>query len=58
MKDVPYTGPREIDVVGAILSIVGMGGLVFGILVWQEGGQYVGLIMGIGAVTLAGLATG
>ena len=56
VKDVPYTGPRQIDLVGAILSIVGMGGLVLGILVWQEGGQYVGLIMGIGAVTLAGFA--
>ncbi len=56
VKDVPYTGPRQIDVVGAILSIVGMGGLVLGILVWQEGGQYVGLIMGIGAATLAAFA--
>ena len=33
-----------------------MGGLVLGILVWQEGGQYVCLIMGLGAVTLAALA--
>ena len=56
VKDVPYTGPRQIDVVGAILSIVGMGGLVLGILVWQEGGRYVGLIMGIGAATLAAFA--
>ncbi len=56
VKDVPYTGPRQIDAVGAILSIVGMGGLVLGILVWQEGGQYVGLIMGIGAATLAAFA--
>src|SRR5271166_3202615 len=56
LKDVPYTGPRQIDVVGAILSIVGMGGLVLGILVWQEGGAYVGLIMGLGAVTLAAFA--
>ncbi len=56
VKDVPYTGPRRIDLVGAILSIVGMGGLVLGILVWQEGGQYVGLIIGIGAVTLATFA--
>ena len=56
VKDVPYTGPRQIDVVGSILSIVGMGGLVLGILVWQEGGQYVGLIMGIGAATLAAFA--
>ena len=53
VKDVPYTGPRKIDAVGAILSIVGMGGVVLGILVWQEGGGYVGLIIAIGAVTLA-----
>ena len=56
VKDVPYTGSRHIDVVGAVLSIVGMGGVVLGILVWQEGGQYVGLLMGIGAVTLAAFA--
>src|ERR1700729_1306266 len=31
VKDVPYTGPRKIDAVGAILSIVGMGGVVLGI---------------------------
>ncbi len=56
VKDVPYTGPRQIDVVGALLSIVDMGGLVLGILVWQEGGQFVGLLMGIGAATLAAFA--
>ncbi len=33
-----------------------MGGLVLGILVWQEGGEYVGLIMAIGAVGMALLA--
>src|SRR3954466_16119345 len=27
VRDVPYTGPRHIDVVGAVLSIVGMGGI-------------------------------
>ena len=39
VKDVPYTGPRHIDFVGAVLSVVGMGGVVLGILVWQEGGD-------------------
>src|SRR3954452_24484273 len=39
VQDVPYTGSRKIDVVGAILSVVGMGGVVLGILVWQEGGE-------------------
>ncbi len=56
VKDAVYTGVRKIDVVGAGLSIVGMGGLVLGILVWQEGGGYVGLLMGIGAAALAVLA--
>ena len=39
IKDVPYTGSRRVDVVGAALSVVGMGGIVLGILVWQEGGE-------------------
>ena len=56
VHDVAYTGPRQIDVVGAILSVLGMGGLVLGILVWQEGGEFVGLLIAIGAVALALLA--
>jgi EmrB/QacA subfamily drug resistance transporter len=56
VKDVPYTGPRQVDPVGAVLSVVGMGGLVLGILVWQEGGEAVlGLIV-LGAAAMAGLA--
>ena len=56
VRDVAYTGPRQVDVVGAILSVLGMGGLVLGILVWQEGGEFVGLLIAIGAVALALLA--
>jgi len=56
IKDVPYTGERGIDYVGAVLSVLGMGGIVLGILVWQEGGGYVGLLIAIGAASLAGLA--
>jgi EmrB/QacA subfamily drug resistance transporter len=56
VRDVAYTGPRQIDVVGAILSVLGMGGLVLGILVWQEGGELVGLLMAVGAVALTLLA--
>lgn len=52
VKDVPYHGDRSIDLVGALLSIVGMGGVVTGILVWQEGGGYVGVIIGIGVMAL------
>ena len=57
VHDVPYTGRREVDVVGAILSILGMGGIVLGILVWQEGGEYVLAILASGALALAGFAT-
>ena len=56
IRDVPYTGPREVDVVGAVLSAVGMGGIVIGILVWQEGGEYVGLLIAVGAVAIGSLA--
>ncbi|HEY6811637.1 MAG TPA: MFS transporter [Propionibacteriaceae bacterium] len=56
VQDVPYTGRREVDYVGAILSILGMGGIVLGILVWQEGGEYVLAILVGGAVALAGFA--
>jgi EmrB/QacA subfamily drug resistance transporter len=56
VRDVAYTGSRKIDVVGAILSVVGMGGVVLGILVWQEGGEFVLLLMAVGAVALASLA--
>jgi EmrB/QacA subfamily drug resistance transporter len=56
IRDVPYTGSRKIDVVGAVLSVIGMGGVVLGILVWQEGGEYVALLLVVGAVALAGLA--
>jgi MFS family permease len=52
LKDVPFTGDRSVDVVGAVLSVIGMGGVVLGILVWQEGGEYVALIIGLGAIAL------
>ena len=56
IHDVPYTGPRHIDLVGAVLSILGMGGIVLSILVWQEGGESVGALLAIGAIAMAGLA--
>jgi MFS family permease len=52
VHDVPYTGPRDVDRVGSILSILGMGGIVLSILVWQEGGEYVGLLMAIGVIAM------
>ena len=56
VRDAPYTGPRQIDLVGAGLSVLGMGGLVLGILAWQEGGEAVGLLLAIGAISLAAFA--
>jgi len=56
LKDVPYTGERQVDAVGAVLSVLGMGGVVLGILVWQEGGDYVVLLIAIGALALWALA--
>jgi EmrB/QacA subfamily drug resistance transporter len=56
VKDVPYTGSREVDKVGAVLSVVGMGGVVLGILVWQEGGEFVVLLIAVGAIALGSLA--
>lgn len=56
VADPPYTGPRGIDFGGAIFSVVGMGGIVLGILVWQEGGEAVGALLVIGAVGLVTLA--
>ncbi len=55
VQDVPYTGPRQIDVVGAVLSVLGMGGVVLAILVWQEGGEAVAALFLVGAASLAGL---
>jgi EmrB/QacA subfamily drug resistance transporter len=56
IKDVPFTGDRGIDLVGAILSAVGMGGVVLGILVWEEGGEAVGALIAVGIVALGSLA--
>lgn len=53
VKDVPYTGPRNIDLIGAVFSVLGMGGIVLSILVWQEGGEKVAELMAVGFVALA-----
>ncbi|HEY8170156.1 MAG TPA: MFS transporter [Candidatus Limnocylindria bacterium] len=56
IRDAIFTGDRRIDIVGAVLSVLGMGGIVLGILVWQEGGTAVGALLLIGAVALGALA--
>jgi MFS family permease len=55
VREVPYTGPRGVDVVGAVLSAVGMGGVVLGILVWEDGGGAVSALIAAGAVALGSL---
>jgi EmrB/QacA subfamily drug resistance transporter len=55
VHDVPYTGPRGVDVVGAVLSAVGMGGVVLGILVWEDGGEAVAALIAVGAIALGSL---
>jgi len=50
-----YTGPRRVDAVGALLSVLGMGGIVLGILVWQEGGESVAAVLATGAIALGAL---
>jgi EmrB/QacA subfamily drug resistance transporter len=52
VHDAPYTGPRGVDPVGALLSVLGMGGIVLGILVWQEGGESVAVLLVIGAIAM------
>jgi MFS family permease len=57
VRDVAYTGSRAIDLVGGILSVLGMGGIVLSILAWQEGGEYVLGLLVVGAVALGLFAT-
>jgi MFS family permease len=56
VHDVPYTGDRGVDVVGAVLSALGMGGVVLGILVWEKGGGAVGALIAVGTVALGSFA--
>src|SRR5690349_15383578 len=55
VHDVPYTGERGVDVLGAVLSALGMGGVVLGILVWEKGGGAVGALIAVGLVALGSL---
>ena len=56
VRDVKFTGDRGVDVVGAVLSVVGMGGVVLGILVWEKGGEAVVALIAVGAISLGVLA--
>jgi EmrB/QacA subfamily drug resistance transporter len=56
VREAPYTGSRKVDPVGAVLSVLGMGGVVIGILIWQEGGESVAAFIALGLVALGSLA--
>jgi MFS family permease len=55
IRDVPFTGDRSVDGVGAVLSVIGMGGVVLGVLVWQEGGESVAALLALGLAALGAL---
>jgi MFS family permease len=50
IRDVPYTGDRSVDVVGSVLSVLGMSLLVLGVLAWQEGGESVAALLLAGVI--------
>ena len=52
VTDVVYTGQKVIDKVGALLSAVAMGGIVLGILIWQEGGERVFAFILVGVIAM------
>ena len=52
------TRRRHLDIVGALLSVVGVGGLVLGILAWQEGGESKEFRLGISEQMLQQIALG
>src|SRR5439155_24234036 len=45
VRDAPYTGSRRLDVVGSLLSVLGMGGGVLSIPARPEGGGAVGALL-------------
>jgi MFS family permease len=55
VHDVPYTGSRRVDGVGGLLSVLAMGGIVLGILLWQEGGESVLAVLAVGGAALVSL---
>ena len=56
IREVPYTGDRSVDVVGSVLSVLGMSLLVLGVLAWQEGGDSVAALLVAGAFFSLALA--
>jgi MFS family permease len=55
IREEPFTGDRTVDVVGSVLSVLAMSLLVLGVLVWQEGGEWVGALLTAGAACAVAL---
>src|SRR5262245_57688190 len=55
IRDAPSPGPPGIELGGAVLSVIAMGGIVLSILVWQEGGEAVAGLMVLGLIAMAAL---
>src|SRR5688572_24074294 len=55
IREEPFTGDRTVDVVGSVLSVLAMSLLVLGVLVWQEGGEWVGVLLTTGAACAVAL---
>jgi EmrB/QacA subfamily drug resistance transporter len=55
VKDVKFTGERKVDWIGSLLSVVGMGGIVLSILLWESGFAGVGALLAVGIAGLIGL---
>ena len=55
VKDVKFTGERKVDWIGSLLSVIGMGGIVLSILIWEEGGAGVAGLFVLGILGLIGL---
>ena len=47
LLDAAYTGDCPSTASARFLSVIGMGGLVVGVLVWQEGGESVAALLAI-----------
>ena len=55
IREEPFTGDRSVDLLGSALSVLAMSLLVLGVLVWQEGGEWVGLLLTVGTVCAVAL---
>ena len=55
VHDVKFTGERKVDWIGSLLSVIGMGGIVLSILLWEGGAAGVGGLLAVGILGMIGL---